>query len=67
MDNKLHCDLMEMIGELREQVETEKRKRIQLHAEVIRLRKEIEQHKKANVDFYAGLLAEIKLADMGDK
>uniref|UniRef100_A0A6M3Y0Q2 Uncharacterized protein n=1 Tax=viral metagenome TaxID=1070528 RepID=A0A6M3Y0Q2_9ZZZZ len=67
MDNKLHSDLMEMIGELREQVEIEKRKRIQIHAEVIRLRKEIEQHKKANVDFYAGLLAEIKLADMGDK
>ena len=54
MDNKLHCDLMEMIGELREQVEIEKRKRIQLHAEVIRLRKEIEQHKKANFDFYEG-------------
>ena len=62
MDNKLHCDLMEMIGELREQVETEKRKRIQLHAEVIRLRKEIEQHKKANVDYYSGILEEIKLS-----
>ena len=59
MDNK---DLMSMIDELREQVEIEKRKRIQLHAEVIRLRKEIEQHKKANVDYYSGILEEIKLS-----
>ena len=59
MDNK---DLMEMVEELREQVETEKRKRLQLHAEVIRLRKEIEQHKKANADYYSGILEEIKLS-----
>ena len=62
MDNKLHSDLIEMIGELREQVETEKRKRIQLHAEVIRLRKEIQKHKEDNVDYYSGILEEIKLS-----
>ena len=62
MDNKLHGDLMEMINELRERLEDEKLKRFKLHAEVIRLREEIEQHKKANVDFYAGILEEIKLS-----
>ena len=60
MDNK---DLMSMVDELREQVETEKRKRIQLHAEVIRLRKENQKHKEDNVDYYSGILEEIKLSE----
>ena len=45
MDSK---DLMEMIDELRGRLEDEKLKRYHLHAEVIRLRREVEEHKKVD-------------------
>jgi len=64
MDNN---SLMEMIDELRGRLEDEKLKRYHLHAEVVCLRKEIQKHKKDNVDFYAGILDEIKLINLEKK